>query len=95
MDKRNLARALRELTAALEPEALMRLARSSGFCQRLRTVFPHEVAVALIASMATQKTETIADVQRVFNTLTGHNSAYKPFHKRLSNHRLLSIWDWW
>ena len=84
MDERNLARAQRELTAALEPEALMRLARSSGFCERMRTVFPHEVAVALIASMATQKTETIADVLRVFNTLTGHDSAYKPFHKKLS-----------
>lgn len=84
MDERNLSRVQSELTQAMDPEALMRLARSSGFCQRMRSVFPHEVAVAVIACMATQKTETIADVLRAFNGLTGHNSAYKPFHKKLS-----------
>lgn len=84
MDARHLSRAQFALTQAMDPTALMRLARSSGFCRRMRSIFPHEVAVAVVTCMATQKTETIADVLRVFNALTGHNSAYKPFHKKLS-----------
>ena len=84
MDERQLRRTQSELTQAMDPALLMRLARSSGFCQRMRSVFPHEVAASVIACMATQKTETIADVHRVFNGLTGHDSAYKPFHKKLS-----------
>jgi len=39
---------------------------------------------AVIAPMATQSTETIADVQRTFNALTGRTLAYKPFHKKLA-----------
>ena len=84
MDERNLDRSQRDLTRAQDPNSPMQLARSSGFCQRLRSVFPHEAAVALITSMATQKTETIAGVLRVFNMLTEHNSAYKPLHKKRS-----------
>jgi hypothetical protein len=68
----------------LDPAAIMSLARSSGFCQRMRSVSPHEVVVALVAAMATRTTETIADVVRVFNTVTEHRIAYKPFHNKLA-----------
>jgi hypothetical protein len=62
----------------------MRLARKSGFCQRMRVVPPHEVVIAVITAMATQNTETIADVQRTFNRLTDRDAPYKPFHKKLA-----------
>lgn len=71
-------------TRAIDPETLMRLARDSGFCQRMRVVPPHEVVIAVITAMATQTTETIADVQRTFNRMTERDAPYKPFHKKLA-----------
>jgi hypothetical protein len=84
VDGRHLSRINKALTRALNADAMMRMARASGFCQRMRTVPPHELAVAVIAAMATRSTETIADVQRMFNGLTDGTVAYKPFHKKLA-----------
>lgn len=50
----------------------------------MRSVTPQELVVAVVAAMATQSTETIADVPRTFNVLTGRTHAYKPFHKKLA-----------
>ena len=50
----------------------------------MRSVTPQELVVAVVAAMVTQRTETIADVQRTFNALTGRTLAYKPFHKKLA-----------
>ena len=84
MDERYLSRVQKTLKRALDPTTLMALARSSGFCQRMRSVAPHEMVVALLAAMGSRSTETIADVVRVFNTLTEHRIAYKPFHNKLA-----------
>ena len=64
MDKAQLSKIDAALTRAMDAGAMMRLARASGFCERMRSVAPQELAVAVIAAMATQNTETIADVQR-------------------------------
>jgi len=84
VNERDFSRVQSALLRAMEPSTIMRLARQSGFCQRMRSVSPHEVVVALIAAMATRSTETIADVVRIFNTLTDHRIAYKPFHNKLA-----------
>ena len=84
MNERKLSRLQSALTRALDPSTIMELARSTGFCQRLRTIYPHEVVVALVAAMGTRSTETIADVVRVFNTVTEHRVAYKPFRNKLA-----------
>lgn len=84
MDKAQLSKVGAALARSVNAGAIMRMARSSGFCQRMRSVTPQELAVAVIAAMATQSTETIADVQRTFNALNGRTMAYKPFHKSLA-----------
>jgi hypothetical protein len=84
MDKAQLSKIGAALARAMDAGTMMRLARASGFCERMRSVAPQELAVAVIAAMATQNTETIADVQRTFNALTGRTMAYKPFHKKLA-----------
>lgn len=84
MDRAKLSKFEAALARALDADTMMRMARTSGFCQRMRSVTPQELAVAVIAAMATQSTQTIADVQRMFNALTGHTLAYKPFHKKLA-----------
>lgn len=84
MDRDQLSKIGTALARALDADTMMRIARTSGFCQRMRSVTPQELVVAVIAAMATQSTETIADVQRTFNALTGRTLAYKPFHKKLA-----------
>ena len=84
MDGTQLSKIGAALARALDADTMMRMARVGGFCQRMRTVSPQELVVAVIASMATQSTETIADVQRMFNSLTRQGIAYKPFHKKLA-----------
>ncbi len=84
MNEQHISRVQSALTRAMSASKIMALARSTGFCERMRSVAPHEVVVALIAAMATRSTRTIADVVRVFNTVTEHNIAYKPFHNKLS-----------
>jgi hypothetical protein len=84
VDKTQLSKIGAELARAMDAATMMRLARASGFCQRMRSVSPQQLVVAVIAAMATQTTETIADVQRTFNALTGRAMAYKPFHKKLA-----------
>lgn len=84
MDRAQLSKIGAALARALDADTIMRMARTSGFCQRMRTVTPQELVVAVIAAMATQNTETIADIQRTFNALTGRSLAYKPFHNKLA-----------
>lgn len=84
MDKAQLSKIGAALARAMDAGAMMRIARSSGFCRRMRSVTPQQLAVAVISAMATQNTETIADVQRTFNALTSRTMAYKPFHKSLA-----------
>lgn len=84
MDRAQLSKIGAALARALDADTMMRMTRTSGFCQRMRSVTPQELVVAVIAAMATQSTETIADVQRTFNALTGRTLAYKPFHKKLA-----------
>jgi hypothetical protein len=81
VDKTQLSKIGAELARAMDAATMMRLARASGFCQRMRSVSPQQLVVAVIAAMATQTTETIADVQRTFNALTGRAMAYKPCNR--------------
>jgi hypothetical protein len=84
VDKAQLSKIRAALARAMDAGTMMRMARGSGFCERMRSVSPQELVVAVIAAMAAQSTETIADVQRTFNALTGRTMAYKPFHKKLA-----------
>lgn len=84
MNEDELTKVRAALTQAIDADCLMRLARASGFLQRLRVITPQQLVVSVIAAMASRTTETIADVQRTFNAMTGLNAAYKPFHKMLA-----------
>jgi hypothetical protein len=68
MDRAKLSKFEAALARALDADTMMRMARTSGFCQRMRSVTAQELAVAVIAAMATQSTQTIADVQRMLTS---------------------------
>ena len=76
------------LKKSLQKQAITRLGREVGFTQRLREVTPHRLAVTLVSAMAAQRVETIADILRAFNCLTGSSVQYKPFHNQLSKSEL-------
>ena len=84
MNTTKLTTAARQLCNALNREALTSFGREVGFTERLREVTPHRLAVSLISAMASQRVETIADILRGFNALTGANVQYKPFHNQLA-----------
>lgn len=79
-----LTTAARQLRKSLEKETLTQLGRETGFAERLREVTPHRLAVSVIGALASQRIETIADILRGFNALTGANVQYKPFHNQLA-----------
>jgi hypothetical protein len=72
------------LESALGEAELTRIGRDTGFALRLRAVTPFRLAVALIGSMAYRRVETIADLQRSFQAVTGRAVQYKPFHNQLA-----------
>lgn len=84
MDTQQLTTTFKRLQQGIDEKTLTRLARESGFTERLRSVEPYPLLLALFVALGAQKTETIADILRTFNALTGKDMAYKPFHKKLT-----------
>jgi hypothetical protein len=72
-----------QLTQAFDPATLTRLGREQGFCERERDITPARLGLALVAAFASQKLETLADLQRCFNALHGATVTYKPFYNQL------------
>ena len=58
--------------------------RSARFCCRERVITPYRLALSLVASCATMRVESLADIPRSFNALFGTSVAYKPFHNQLA-----------
>lgn len=83
MNTSKLITVAKQIQNSLDREALTELGRAVGFTRRLREVTPHRVAVATIATFASQKVESIADILRAFNALAGTSVQYKPFHNQL------------
>ena len=84
MNSREFSRARRKLQTVFDEKTIIDLARASGFTQRMRTITPMRLTLAVLMALGTRKTETIADIVRTFNLLTGANVAYKPLHKQLA-----------
>jgi hypothetical protein len=74
----------RQLQTVFDEPTIVELARASGFTQRMRTITPMRLVLAVLVALGTRRTETIADVVRTFNLLAEANVAYKPFHKQLA-----------
>ncbi len=69
---------------AFNPQALSRLGASTGFVARDRVVTAESLAVALLCALACQRVETLADLHRTFQVMSGCRIAYKPFHNQLA-----------
>jgi hypothetical protein len=79
-----LTRVASALARALSIDDVNQIGLDSGQSERLRTVTPHRLFLTTIASLASAKTESIADLLREFNHQNDATVAYKAFYNRLA-----------
>jgi len=72
------------LGRALGVDAINQLGRDTGQAQRLRTVTPHRLFLAIVSTLGSGRVESLADLLRAFNHQQGVEVAYKAFYNRLA-----------
>ncbi|MCK6531045.1 IS4 family transposase [Myxococcota bacterium] len=84
MNESQFSEMVQKLNTALDIEEITRMGRESGFTERLREVTPHRLVLSLMCALATLRVESLADLLRTFNAVTGRSVQYKPFHNQLA-----------
>lgn len=69
---------------ALSREEVNQIGRATGQAQRLRTVTPHRLFLAIVSALASARVESLADLLRAFNHQHSLTVAYKAFYNRLA-----------
>jgi len=72
------------LGRALAVDDVNQLGRDTGQAQRLRTVTPHRLFLAMVSTLGSGRVESLADLLRAFNHQNGVEVAYKAFYNRLA-----------
>lgn len=72
------------LGRALAAAAVNQLGRDTGQAQRLRTVTPHRLFLAMVSTLGSGRVESLADLLRAFNHQNGVDVAYTAFYNRLA-----------
>lgn len=65
--------------SVLDADVLSERGKQLGFSKRDRLITPFRFGLSVVASMATEQVQTIADLHRQFNELWELNSDYKAF----------------
>ncbi len=65
--------------------------KDAKFCRRQRTILPFRLGLALTATCASQRVETLADVYRGFNALFDTTSTSKAFSNQLATPRFAAF----
>ncbi|NUN15654.1 MAG: hypothetical protein HUU55_18675 [Myxococcales bacterium] len=73
-----------KLKSSINPTIINELVIETGMVERLRTVRPDRLVLALLVSMAVGRVLSLADVLRTFCALTGAKLQYNPFHDQLA-----------
>jgi len=84
LNRAHLTRYATAVRSVLGFQHLVRRARQSGHCRRLRDVTPQRLVCALMEALGGHRVRTIADILRTFNAQTGLATRYKAFHNRLA-----------
>jgi hypothetical protein len=61
------------------------------FCRRMRTITPFRLGLALTATCASQRVETLADFHRGFNAVFDTTITYKAFYNQLAKARFATF----
>jgi len=73
--------------AVLDADVLNERGKQRGFAKRERLITPFRLGLSVVASMATQQVQTIADLHRQFNELWAFESDDKAFYTQLRKSR--------
>ena len=84
LNRNHLTKFSTALRRVLGAQHLTARARESGHCRRLRDITPQRLVCALVEALGIGRVETIADLLRSFNALTGLTTRYKAFYNRLA-----------
>src|SRR6266852_9770130 len=83
MDPQQFTTMANKFQSVLDEEVLNERGKHLGFATRERLITPCRLSLSVIASMATQHVQTIADLHRQFNELWELESDYKAFYTQL------------
>ena len=83
MDPKQVTTMANKFQAVLDEEVLNERGHTLGLLKRKRLVTPFHMGLSVIASMATQQVQTIADLHRQFNELWELDTDYNAFYKQL------------
>jgi len=84
LSRTELTRLSHALACALSVDAVNRLGLDTGQAERLRTVTPHRLFLAIVSALGSGHVESLADLLRAFNYQHGVQVAYKAFYNRLA-----------
>ncbi len=83
MDPQQVTTMANKFQAALDADVLNERGKDLGFAKRERLITPFRLGLSVMASMATQQVQTIADLHRQFNELWELDTDYNAFYKQL------------
>ena len=84
MDRRQLTIMANKFQSVFDPSTLNDQGDQLEFCQRQRLITPYRFGLSVVASMASQQVQSIADLQRDFNALWDLEVSYKAFYNQLA-----------
>ncbi len=84
VDKKQIMTAALKFQKVFRESDLNALGKKIGLCVRQRAITPFRMAFSLVTSLACKAVESLADLQRDFNALTGANIGYKAFYNQLA-----------
>jgi Transposase DDE domain len=83
MDRQQFTTMANKFQSVIDADVLNERGKQLGFAKRKRLITPFRLGLSLLASMATQKVQSIADLHRQFNELWQMETDYNVFHKQL------------
>src|SRR5882672_5738922 len=84
MDHRQLSMVADKFPWVFSESLLNACGTDVKFCRRLRTITPFRLGLALTATCASQRVETVADLPCGFNALFGTTITYKAFYNQVA-----------
>jgi Transposase DDE domain len=83
MERQQFTTMAHKFQSVLDEEVLNERGQALGLVKRQRLVTPFRLGLSVMASMATQHVQTIADLHRQFNELWELDTDYNAFYKQL------------
>jgi hypothetical protein len=83
MDPKQVTTMANKFQAVLDADVLNERGKDLGLAKRQRLITPFRLGLSVMASMATQQVQTIADLHRQFNELWELDTDYNAFYKQL------------